>query len=353
MTLLVAVRAASATEGPPPEVSLEPPPGWTDITAQAPVKGVLLALRGPESSSFAAARMPASALDSAAATKAYLARVLDGLRAGARLDYRSNGRVETRTFRNGVTARFLRATVDGRPRLLVAVVDAGGPPLLATLSSAAPDAMMGPLIGALRLGLPGAVRTAGTAQSSDGQLQLALGGGLRSRDLTGDERRQGAVLAIQGAGSEVVFLKVQEEDASPKDQAAIVRATAAAAAKAALDEVSPARRAPTPAGPAGVYAWAKIPGTPDLRFAAGYLPWQYWGYSVLARGPQADELLVGALAALKQGPSAVAGLVAASPQIDIPNESGRRISAGAAAAAAAVLLLIVWSRRRKNGNLPA
>jgi hypothetical protein len=352
-TLLAAGLAAFAADGSPSAVTLDPPPGWSDITAKTPVKGVLLALRGPESSSFAVARMPASALDSAAGTKAYLESVLDELRAGARLDYRSNGRVESKTFRNGVTAHFLRATVDDQPKLLVAVIDAGGPPMLATLSSAAPDAMMGPLFGALRIGTLGAVRNSGTAQSADGQLQIALGGGLRSRDLSGDERRQAAVLAIQGAGSEVIFLKVEEEAASPKDQAAIVRAAAADAAKVPLDGVSPARRAPTPAGPSAVYAWAKISGSPDLRFAAGFLPWQYWGYSVLARGPQADELLVGVLAALKQGPAAVAGLVEASPTIEIPDaEERRRLREAAVAAGVVVLLLFAWSLRRKNANLP-
>ncbi|MFI5362459.1 MAG: hypothetical protein ACHQ49_10855 [Elusimicrobiota bacterium] len=350
--VLAAAPSAFAVEAPP-TVAIDPPPGWSDITAKTPIKGVLLALRGPESSSFAVALMPASAADGAAATKEYLGRVLEDLRAGAKLDYRSSGRVETKTFRNGVTARFVRASVGEQPRLLVAVVDAGGPPLLATLASAAPDAMMAPLFGGLRLAAPGAVRTAGTAQSSDDELQIALGGGLRSRALTADERRSGAVLAVQGAGSEVVFLKVEGEDASPKDQAAIVRATAADAAKAALKSVSPARRAATPAGPSAVYAWAKISGAPDLRFAAGFLPWQYWGYSVLARGPQADELLVGTLAALKQGPSAVASMVAASPRIEMPDDRGAGRATAAAAAAAALGLLYVWSRRRKNGNLPA
>jgi hypothetical protein len=352
--LLAIALSSFASESAAPQVSLDPPPGWTDITGKPAVKGVILALRGPEGSSFAVARMPASAADGAAQTKAYLMKVLDDLRAGARLDYRSNARVESKTFRSGVTARFIRASLDDQPRLLVAVVDSGGAPLLATLSSGAPDAMMGPLFGALRLGTPGAVRSSGTAQSSDGQLQIALGGGLRSRDLTGDERRKGAVLAIQGAGSEVIFLKVEEEDASPKDQAAIVRATAADAAKVALDGVSPARRAETPAGPAAVFAWAKISDTPDMHFAAGFLPWQYWGYSVMARGPQAEELLVGAMAALKQGPSAVAGLVQASPQIDIPDDGGRRkIPLAAIGGAALILLLIVWSLSRKNANLPS
>ncbi|HXS99745.1 MAG TPA: hypothetical protein VN915_03670 [Elusimicrobiota bacterium] len=343
---------AFAAEAPAPQAGVEPPPGWTDITGKPPVKGVLLALRGPEGSSFAVALMPASAADNAASVKAYLMRVLDGLRAGAKLDYRSDGRVETKAFRNGVNAQLMRATVDGAPRLVVAVVDAGGPPLLATLSSAAPDAMMGPLFGALRLTAPAAVKSAGVALSADEQLQIALGGGLRSRELTPDERRRGAVLVIDGAGSEVVFLKVENDDAAPKDQAAIVRATAADEAKVAVDAVSPAKRADTPAGPSAVYAWAKIKDAPNQRFAAGFLPWQYWGYSILARGPQADELLAGSLAAVKQGPSAVDGLVRASPRIEIPEDGARRhVPAAAVAIAGALLVLIIWSLSRKNANV--
>jgi hypothetical protein len=346
---LLAAGSAHAAEAAVPSVALDPPPGWTDITSKTSVTDVILALRGPESSSFVVARVPAAALDSAASTKRYLTRALDGLRAGAHLDYRSDGRVETKTFRNGVTARFLRVTLGDQPRLLVAVLDAGGAPLLGTLASAAPDAMMGPLFGSLQIGVPGAIRDSGTAQSSDGQLLVALGGGLRSRAVTGAERKQGMVLAVQGAGSEVVFLKVEDEDASPKDQAAIVRATAADEAKVPPESVSSAARAPTPAGPSAVYAWTKAAAGSDLRYAAGFLPWQYWGYSLLARGPQADELMIGVLAALKQGPSAVPGLVGASPTIEIPEEQDRRrLRQGEAGAAALVLLLIVWSLRPKK-----
>ena len=355
LSLGACLAAASAAEGPPALVALEAPPGWSDVTPQTKVKGVLLALRGPQSSAFVVAAMPAAAADTAAGTRAYLSRVLDGLRAGARLDYRSSGRVETQTFRNGVSARLIRADLDGKPRLIVAAVDAGGPPLLATLSSAAPDAMLAPLFGALRLGPSGGVKDSGTAQSLDGQLQVALGGGLRSREPSGAEQRQGVVLAVLGAGSEVLFLKLSGDAASPKDQAAIVRATAAAAASGPLSSVSPARRAATPAGPAAVYAWARITGSAGLRFSAGFLPWAYWGYSVLARGPQADELMVGTLAALKQGPAAVPRLVAASPKLEIAEGRGGRWAVAAAAAAAAAALaaigLIAWSRRRKSANL--
>ena len=58
--LLIAAASAFAAEPSPPSASLEPPPGWTDITAKTPVKGVLLALRGPELNSFAVARVPAA-----------------------------------------------------------------------------------------------------------------------------------------------------------------------------------------------------------------------------------------------------------------------------------------------------
>jgi hypothetical protein len=354
----LAARAAlaAAAPAPAPGVSIDPPPGWSDVTGKTRVRGVILALKGPESSSFLVAKMPASALESAAATRAFLTRALEQLRAGARMDFRSNGRVETRVLRSGVTLRFLRADLDGAPRLIVAALDAGGPPFLATLTSAAPDAMMGPLFGALKLGAAaGAVRDSGFAASLDGQFLIALGGGLRSRDLTPDEKRQGAVLSIEGAGSEVLFLKVEDDDASPKDQAAIVRAIVADAAKTSLDAVSPARRAATPAGPAAAYAWARIPSSPDLRFSAGFLPWAYWGYSIMGRGPQADELLVGALAALKPGPSSVAKLLEATPRLDIPEDMSRRRRLALLAFVSGVLslALIVWSRGRKNANLPS
>lgn len=350
--------AAFAAPAPEPAVSLEAPPGWADVTAKTPVRGVILALKGPEASSFMVAKMPASAVDSAAATRAFLARVLEQMGAGAGLDFRPNGGVQTKRLRNGLTLRILHADLDGAPRLLLAVVEGGGPPLLATLASAAPDAMVTPLFGALKVGDSAiAVRDSGAAVSLDGQLSVALGGGLRSRDLTPVEKRQGVVLSIQGAGSEVLFMKIDEQDAAPKDQAAIVRAVVADAAKVPASEVSAAQSVDTPAGPTAVYAWAKLPDSPDLRFAAGYLPWAYWGYSILGRGPQADDLLVGALAVLKMGPSGVVKLVAATPRLDAPPDPGRRrrlLLAGVAAACGALsVALLAWSRGRKNANLPS
>jgi hypothetical protein len=342
---------ADGTAAPP--VTIEAPPGWADAGASRRISGALITLKGPEASSFVVARADGAPRDSASGALAYLTKLVDGLRAGSGADFRAAGVLETRTFRNGVSIQLLRATLGGKPRLIVALVDAGGPPLVATLASAAPEAMLNPLFGSLRSGAPeGEVRSAGVERSLDAQLELALGGGLRARALSAAERDKGVVLALQGAGSEVVFLKLSEEDAAAKDQAGIVRATVADAAKVPLDSVSPARPAATPAGPGAVYAWARLPDSPDLRFAAGYLPWQYWGYSLLARGPQADELLVGALAALKAGPAAVPKLVASTPKLDDaePDEAVARY--GPAASIALVLLLgAAWSLGRKKGNL--
>jgi hypothetical protein len=353
LALFVAARASAAGSSAP-TIGLEPPPGWSDVTAERRFDGAVLALKGPESSSFVLARADGAPTGDAASALSYLSRVLDGVRTGSKADYKASGPLESRTFRNGVSAQLLRATLAGRPRLVVALLDVGGRPLVATLSSAAPEAMLTPLFGAIRTGVPdGAVRAEGVERSLDGQLEVSLGGGLRARALSADERARGVVLALQGAGSEVVFIKLGEDAASPKDQAAIVRATVADAAKALPSDVSPARLAATPAGPAAVYAWAALPGSTDLRFAAGYLPWSYLGYSLLARGPQAEELLVGALAALKTGPEADPRLVAGTPPLEIPEERGpsRRVVVIGAAAAVVLAAALAWRGGRKKANL--
>jgi hypothetical protein len=353
--LLAAALASAApfARADVPAVAIEPPPGWTDASASGRIPGAVIALKGPESSSFVLARADGPHRDAAGALL-YLTKLIEGLRAGSGADFRSAGLIETRAFRNGVSIQLLRASLDGRPRLIVALVDAGGSSLVATLASAAPEAMMTPLFGGLRTNaVEGEVRSSGVELSLDQQLQFALGGGLRARALSVEERGKGAVLALQGSGSEVVFLKLSEEDAAAKDQPEIVRATVADGAKIPLDTVSPARFAATPAGPSAVYAWGKLPGSADLRFAAGYLPWQYWGYSLLARGPQADELLVGALAALKAGPTSVPKLLANTPKIEDsePDEPFGRAGPIAALVAAGALLLLFWRAGRKKGTL--
>ncbi len=348
---LLAATSTARADAPAP-VGMEIPPGWSRATPNPPIAGAVITLQGPESSSFVVASAGAVPVGTAGAL-AYLTRVLDGVRAGSKMDFRSSGVIETRMFRNGVSVQLLRATLGGSPRLVLALIDAGGPPLVATLSSAAPEAMLTPLFGGLRPTVPeGAVRLTGVERSLDGQFEVALGGGLRARTLTVEERGKGAVMALQSEGSEVIFIKLSQEDAAAKDQAELVRATAADAAKVPFDAVSPARLTATPAGPAAVCAWTAVPGSPDLRLAAGFLPWAYWGYSVIARGPRADQVLDGVLAALKPGPDALPKLLADTPRLEAPDSNviGRG-AAAAAAVAAALILFLVWRATRKKGNV--
>jgi hypothetical protein len=331
--------------------TLEAPPGWRDITNEGKVHNAVIALKGPETASFIVKRAPGAPLDNPAGIRGYLNDVLGGIRDASRIDYRSSGRVETRVFKNGLTAQLLKAQVKGEDRLVLALFGTGSVAHIAVLMSNAPEAMMPSLLGAMEFGkVEGAVQSAGLVRSSDGQLELGLGGGLRSRALLDNEVAKGFVLVIQGAGSEILFQKLSEADATkPAEQAAIVRELAAASGGAPVAQASPVRSAPTAAGPIAVYAWA--PAQAGDKLAVGYLPWGYWGYQLFGRGPAADELLVGTLAALKQGPSAVAGLLASTPVIPVERELPKRklvLGAIAAAAALGALLFIRWSLGRKN-----
>lgn len=352
--LLILPLLATLARGAAPMITV--PPGWNDVTGGDKVRNAVVALKGPETSSFIVKRAPSAPLDNPAGVRGYLNDVLAGLREASKMDYRSNGRVETRVFRNGLTAHLLRAQLNGEDRIVLAVFAIAGKAHVAVLMSAAPEAMLPSLLGAMQIGrIEGAVQTSGVARSTDGQLELALGGGLRSRALLDSEAVKGFVLVIQGSGSEIIFQKLAEADATkPGEQAAIVRELAAVAAGVPAAKAAPVRAASTEAGPVGVYSW--VPATAGDKLSVGYLPWGYWGYQLFGRGPEADELMVGTLAALKAGPSAVPGLLVSSPRIPISNEiSSRRLLLGGAAAAVilGVGLFLAWSLRRKNGNLPA
>lgn len=351
LIMLASAAAAASAAGP----TVEPPPGWSD-TGAAGKKGLAVALKGPEKSSFLVKRVKGAPRDNPAAVRGYLQDVLRGLSSSTRRDYRSNGRIETRTFRNGLTAHLLRAQLGGEDRLVIGLFDADGAPHVGVLISAAPEAMLPSLFGELKYGKSaGDVQSSGVARSLDGQLELALGGGRRARSLGDTERAKGFVLAVQGAGSEVLFQKLADEDATkPSEQGAIARELAAASAGVPSDRSSPLKAAPTAAGPVAVYSWA---ASPDgvTRHAAGYLPWGYWGYQLFARGPAADDLLVGVAAALKAGPSAVPGLVAASPRIAVADDGAHRrtLALGGGLLLVLAAAAAVWSAKRKNATLPS
>ncbi len=336
--------------------TLEAPPGWRDILGSGKLHGAVIALKGPETSSFVVKRASGAALDNPAMVRGYLNDVLAGMRDASKKDYRTNGRVETRVFRSGLTAQLLRATLNGDERLVLAVFGAEGVSHVAVLLSAAPEAMLPSLLGAIQFErIQGAIQESGIVRSSDGHLELALGGGLRSRALLPAETGKGFVLVIQGAGSEILFQKLSEAEATkPGEQAAIVRELAAASAGTVVAKASPVRTAPTAAGPIGVYSW--VPTTAGEKLSVGYLPWCYWGYQLFGRGPAADELLVGTLAAIKAGPLAVPGLLAASPVIPVRKEiPTRKLLLGAVAAVSALgaAVFVGWSLSRKNANLPS
>lgn len=333
--------------------TLDPPPGWQNVAAGGKVRGAVIALKGPETSSFIVKRAAGAPLDNPAGTRGYLRDVLAGIRAATKLDYKSSGRVETRVFRNGLAAQLLTAQLAGEPRLVLALFSDGRTPHIAVLNSAAPEAMLPSLLGAIQTGkVEGAIQSGGVVRSVDGQLELALGGGFRSRALLDNESAKGFVLVIQGAGSEILFQKLSEAEATkPGEQAAITRELAAATAGVPVEKASAVKPVATAAGPTAVYAWAN--GANGDKLAVGYLPWGYWGYQLFGRGPSADELMVGTLSALKAGPSSVPKLLASSPVIPIKTDFNVRsllLPLGAGCGLLGAVLLI-WSVRRKNANV--
>jgi len=354
--LLIATIASAAlprSTAPQPGPTLEAPPGWSDLKAEGKLRDGAIILKGPESASFIVKRAPDAPLDNPAGVRGFLNDVLGGVREASKQDYRGSNRVETRVFRNGLTAQLLKAQLNGEDRLVLALFSAAGGTHLAVLSSRAPEAMLPALLGNIQLGkLEGAIQSSGVARSLDGQFEIAVGGGLRGRALLDAEVARGFVLAIQGSGSEVLFQKLAEADATkPAEQAAIVREMAAASADVAPSKAAEVKAAPTAAGPIGVYSWA--PALANDKLSVGYLPWGYWGYQVFGRGPSADELTVGVLAALKAGPRAVPGLLANTPQIPISREiPQRRLYQGAGALVFLAVAMLVCSRSRKSANLP-
>ncbi len=331
-------------------LTLVPPPGWKDAGVADRTPGVVVALKGPEKSSFVIKRVSAVPLDNQAGVRGYLQDVLKGVRDASRLGYRSNGRVETRTFRNGLSIRLLRAQLKGEDRLVLGLFEDGGGAYLAVLMSAACEAMLPSLLGAVDLGADSReVQSSGAVRSLDGQLELALGGGLRARALLEMERSKGFVLAVQGAGAEILFQKLSGAEATkPAEQAAMTRELAAAAAGTTVGKAAPARWAPSAAGPIGVYSWAPMSGSPDSRAVAGYLPWAYWGYQLFGRGLDCDQLMIGVLAALKAGPSAIPALVAGTPRIPIERSpmASRQFWAVLAAVVLASILFLLFVKKR-------
>lgn len=354
MLVLLVAAAALSWAAPDRPFAAQPPPGWEDGTPERADADVLVALKGPETSSFALTRVPRMHLENRAAVRGFLADVLEALNRRTGLAFVQSSAVQSASYDNGLTFLYVTASLDGKPRLVLGVAEFGGETVLGTLISAVPDMLMPAILGGLRArdgGRAGPGR--GSVQSGDGQLLFALPAGVSSRELTERERKMGFVLALKGLDTELMVLKVVEEPSggAPKDQPLIVKQTVLGVPDVDAASLSEAELLDTPPGPDLVYAWAKVADPAASRFLAGYMPWGYWGYSILAKGADPVGLLGRSFSTLALGPSALPKVVAATRPIPVPRRLRLRkkkhlLAAGAGAAL--VLVLGLWAFRPRK-----
>jgi len=353
MLAWLALAAAFASAAGP--FTIDPPPGWTQVQEPAPAP-LLLRLRGPDSSSFLLTRAPDLPLNNRAAVRSYLVQVVAGFDRQAADDYGPPGPLMTARYDNGLTLLYVECAKPGHKKLVLGAVDFGGSLALGTLVSSVPETLMPSLFGALKAPY-GPAAGAGSPISADGQLEVSLPQGARTRALTAAERKQGFVLAVEGLGSEVMILKILDDDPAPsKDQPQLVRQTVLAFPGVDPKTLSPIGLIETLPGPDFIYASAAVrdPSGPE-RFMAGYMPWGYWGYSILAKGAKPVELSRAVFGALALGPSALPKVVASTPPIPVSRPFRWRSRAGVLAAAALALLTVLaflFSRRGRATPAP-
>ncbi len=313
LLLLLALPAFAAP-------TLEPPAGWTDVTATRTGANLVASFSGPEKSSFVLTRIAPVALENRSAVRTLLVDVLGAVNARGGTAFTVSGNMATGSFSNGLTGHYIRADLDGRPRLILCILEFRGQTMLATIISSVPDTLLPSILGTLKDSAP-APAAARSARSSDNQLSFALPEGLAVRDLTPRERKMGFVVAIEGRGAQLMMMKLVEETPAA-EQLQIVKDTVLSVAGAQSETLTDPAGLTTSAGPELVFVSVKVAGPEGGVFAAGYLPWGYFGYSVLVKGPAAAAVLSDVFQALSLGPSADARLVSASPRLPL----GRRRS---------------------------
>lgn len=352
---LFVVSPAAGGQAPPFQVFLDPPPGWTDATEGRRSPEVLAALKGPETSSFVLTRIASMPLDNRGVVRALLVDILAALNQKTGLRFTLASNLTTASYANGLTVQYIRADHKGKPRLILALIEYGGATMLATLISAVPDTLLPSILGSLKVGSSPAGLSSRETTSLDGQLSFRLPEGVQGRLLSERERRMGFVLAVSGLGSELMVMKLVGEGTSVKDQPRIVKDTVLTVAGVVPDSLAPLNLYETPAGPELISAWAKVQdASGGGQFLAGYMPWAYWGYSVLAKGPAAAELAEKAFAGLSLGPAALPKLVEKTPRVPLSPElrlkrlKGRlsREAAWGLGAGMALLLLGLFRRWR-------
>lgn len=338
LVLLAALLFAAETS-----FVVQPPPGWSDVTASRAGGNVVSSLKGPETSSFVLTRIEPIALENRAAVRNLLLEVLRELDRRSQLGLKPATNLMTATFSNGMTAQYIRAEAKDKPKVILAVTRFHDSYLLATLVSAVPDTLLPSMLGGVRASGTAAGR--GSLDSLDGQLTFPPLPGLTARELSPRERKADFVAALKGMESELLVVKLVDDNTPIADQPELVRQTVAAVQGAVPSTQSSLRRLTTPAGTELVYGAVELQD--KTRFAAGYMPWAYWGYSAVAKGPRAEELLSEAFAGLKAGPGAQAGLVAATPRLPASRE--RRLLQGAFGVLLIALAAALWRWRAKKG----
>ena len=344
-------RAARGETVSPPPFTIEPPAGWSLVALPGDNPSLILSLKGPEKSSFVLARINPISLENRAAVRTVLSDVVSGISARTHLKFQAAANVETISYANGVTATCLRANLDGKPRMTLAVLELDGVYLLGTLVSAVPETLLPAILGSLKgTGAPVAGASA-VAESVDGQLRFNLPAGLRARALTARERKMQFVAAFEGPGAELLVLKSADDGTPVKDQPEVVKGTVLAAPGVEPKTLTPMRYLMTSAGPDFIYASARLADAAGEKvFLAGYMPWGYWGYSVLAKGAKVPELAAAMFSSLSLGPSAVPKLVAASPRLPVT----RRVAVLSPWTSTLVLVLLVaavlWFWWRNQGS---
>ncbi|MBI5629605.1 MAG: hypothetical protein HY921_01840 [Elusimicrobia bacterium] len=329
-------------------LSLEPPPGWQDVTAERGAAGVEAVLKGPQESSFVLARTEGVDWEDRGTVKAFLVDVLKGLNERSGGGFTLASSVLTATFDNGLTAYYIRAYQKGEPRLILALIRYRGLAFLGSLMSSVPDTMLGSILGSLQGGASArAEPAAGLVQSLDGQFSFKLPPDFSSRELLEREKKMGFVLSLRAWGSELMIMRLMDEGTPLREQAAIVRATVLAAPGAVASSLSGPSLGATSAGPRMVYAWVRVRSAkegPQEQFAAGYLPWGYWGYSLLAKGPRALDLLQESVKTVALGPSALPKIVADTPDVPLKEESVLKGKVFGTAAVILVLAVLALAR---------
>lgn len=131
------------------EFSAQPPPGWEDVTAHKSPE-VVVALQGPQTSSFVLTRIAAQDLDNRSSVHAFLIDVLSALNKRTGLGFTLAGPLRQARFDNGLSIQYISANHNASPRLILGVVSDGRSKLLATLISSIPDTLLPSIMDSLR-----------------------------------------------------------------------------------------------------------------------------------------------------------------------------------------------------------